>query len=70
MTDMKTSQERVEEFFDAHKGVHYSPRTIAKRLGIKRRAVSAICSKTKRIERLDDNNVVGLGSQRINLFFV
>lgn len=70
MTDLKTSQERVEDFLHARKGVYYSPVTLANRLGMKRRAVSAICFKNKRIQKLDNNNDVGCGQHKINLFYL
>lgn len=68
MTDLKTPQERVVEFLHARKGVYYSPVTLANRLGMKRRAVSAICFKSKNIQRLEDGNLVGTGCHKINLF--
>lgn len=70
MTDLKTPQERVVEFLDARKGVYYSPVTLSKRLGIKRRAVSAICFNTKKIQKLTDGNLAGTGRHNINLFYL
>jgi hypothetical protein len=70
MTDLKTPQERVEDFLHTRKGVYYSPVTLANRLGMKRRAVSAICFKSKIIQKLEDGNLAGTGCHKINLFFV
>lgn len=70
MTELKTSQELIEDFLVARKGVYYSPVTLSNRLGIKRRAVSAICFKSKRIQKLENNNDVGCGRHKINIFYL
>ena len=70
MTDLKTPQELLEDFLHTRKGVYYSPVTLANHLGMKRRAVSAICFKSNRIQKLKDGNLAGTGCDKINLFYV
>ena len=60
---------KVEEFFQNNKGVYYSIRSIAKKTGIKRRAVHAICSRSNNIKKLENNNILGCGKKRLSIFF-
>ena len=60
---------KVEEFFENNKGVCYSIRSVAKKTGMKRRAVHAICSRSNNIKKLENNELVGCGKKRLSIFF-
>jgi hypothetical protein len=60
---------KVEEFFENNKGVYYSIRSVAKKTGMKKRTVHAICSRSNNIKKLENNELVGCGKQNLNFFF-
>ncbi len=60
---------KVEEFFENNKGVCYSIRSVAKKTGMKKRTVHAICANSESIKKLQNNELVGCGRQNLNLFF-
>ena len=70
MTDLKTPQERVVEFLDARKGVYYSPVTLSKRLGIKRRLFPPFVLIPRKNTETKDGNLAGTGRHNINLFYL
>jgi hypothetical protein len=60
---------KVEEFFENNKGVYYSLRSVAKKTGMKKRTVHAICANSDNIKKLKNNEFVGCGKHNLNIFF-